>query len=182
MAGAEQKSAPVDAGVAHSALRKKLVLLSLLCGLLVLMLIAGAVYVLWLAPAEPADDAPSEEAPTAISDTRPVRFLALEPITVNLPSAPEGPDLYLQAVLNLEFTDPLIEASLKMWMPVLRHRFMLHLTTQEVERLRSAEGKQVLVEHLRAEANAILASDRFSREQGLQGQVLSVLFASFLIQ
>ncbi|GAB4174406.1 MAG: hypothetical protein OHK0026_06230 [Rhodocyclaceae bacterium] len=182
---AEPKS---EAG-GKGASKKKILLIAIL-GLVLGGGGAGAWFYLHAGGAQHAP----QEKPAA-----PPTFVNLEPFTVNL--QPDGAaDQYLQAVAVLRVADGAAAEKLKQYMPELRHRVLLLLSSKKAADMGTPAGREQLAEQLRAEANRILASaaGKAQRSAGpIAGQaphagtpappapedpVQSVLFTSFIIQ
>jgi len=101
-------------------------------------------------------------------------FVNLEPFTVNL--APEGADRYLQTTIVLQMSDDKAADALKVYMPVIRNRFLMLLSSKRPSELETVEGKQKLVGELVAAAQAAIPGS--TPERGAAG----ALFSTFVIQ
>lgn len=92
-------------------------------------------------------DAGTAEAAKPAS-TKPPVFMNLEPFTVNL--APEDGDHYLQMSVTYQVADEKTIETLKAYLPVIRNRILLLLSSKTPSELATAQGKAKLVEELTA--------------------------------
>jgi flagellar FliL protein len=81
---------------------------------------------------------------------RPPVFHTLEPFTVNL--AEENGDHYLQMTVVYQVADEKAVEQLKTYLPVIRNRILLLLSSKRPSELATPEGKQKLVAELVAAA------------------------------
>jgi len=96
----------------------------------------------------------------------------VEAITVNL----LGPSQqYIQVEMVLKLAKPEVAERVKLYMPVIRHKMILLLTSKEASQLGPIEGKQKLVQEAKDAVNDAL---EVSDKEG----VTDVLFSSFIIQ
>lgn len=182
-AAAPQAGAPAKGGS-----RKKVILIALI-GLALGGGGAGAWFYLHKGADQPGHEPVRAAAPPV--------FINLEPFTVNL--QPDGAaDQYLQAVAVLRVADDATAGTLKQYMPELRHRVLLLLSSKKAAELSTPAGREQLAEQLRAEANRILsgasgapaqhaqpgnaAPGDTPRPAPVEGPVRGVLFTSFIIQ
>jgi flagellar FliL protein len=128
----------------------------------------GAWYFLHGAAAPEAQHAAKEEKKA------PPTFVTLEPFTVNL--LEENGDHYLQVGIVYQVTDGKAVDAMKSYMPVLRNRILLTLSSRHPSDIASLEGKQKLVADLVAEARQSIPGT--APENGVDGAFLS----SFVIQ
>ncbi|MDD5328416.1 MAG: flagellar basal body-associated FliL family protein [Sulfuricella sp.] len=98
-------------------------------------------------------------------------YAKLEPFTVNL----LGLSQYLQVAVTLKLAKPEAEEAVKANMPIIRHEFILLLSSKEASQISSFEGKQKLMEEAKQAVNKVLKS---TEKEG----VASTLFESFIIQ
>ena len=115
--------------------------------------------------------------------TKPPTFIPLDAFTVNL-RRDEG-DHYLQVVAVMRVADATMDATLKAFMPEIRHRINLLLSSKLPVRDRHRRGPRGLVagDHRERERGARLqAGARRGRQAGAQRPVQAVLFTSFIIQ
>jgi flagellar FliL protein len=116
------------------------------------------------------DDASAEveEAPSKL----PV-FLTIDPFVVNL--QPENGDFYLQVSLTLQLPNQQTAESLKVFMPQVRSRILMLLSSKKASELISNDGKEKLRDDIIDEL-----SEPFSGNRGLI--ISDVAYTSFVIQ
>lgn len=96
----------------------------------------------------------------------------MEPIIVNL----LGPtQQYLQVALIFQLAKSEVDERIKLYMPVIRHKLILLLTSKDANQLGSIEGKQKLVQESKDIVNQILG---LTDKEG----IADILFSSFIIQ
>ena len=175
----------------------KLGLIIVILLLVVLILIAlgvGALVLLKGGKDKGADEAAA--APTAapqaqaqlqtagtVDLTKPPTFVPLDAFTVNL-RRDEG-DHYLQVVAVMRIADATMEATLKAFMPEIRHRINLLLSSKLPSEIATIEGRQALALTITEQINEALGFKPMRDAAGQpvpNGPVQSVLFTSFIIQ
>ncbi len=102
-------------------------------------------------------------------------FVTLEPFTVNLQNE-SGADQFLQVALTLQVPDATQEETIKNFMPQVRSRLLLLLSSKKASELTSVDGKKKLTDDIIATVN-----QPFS-EKGAPQEVSAVFFTSFVIQ
>lgn len=115
----------------------------------------------------------------------PPTFVPIDAFTVNL--APENGDHFLQAVLVFKVTDHKAGEELKVYMPEIRHRVNLILSSRRPSELASIEGRESLADEIMEESNDVLgfppAPKRTTRRAvEPTGPVIAVLFNTFIVQ
>lgn len=168
----------------------KLLIIIVIVLLVLLIIVAGGVGALLLLKNK---DKGSEEAtgdavvmPQAapvVDLSKPPTFVPLDPFTVNL-RRDEG-DHYLQAVIVLRVSDPKLGESLKGFMPEIRHRINLLLSSKLPSELSTTEGREYLAASIVDEANTALGFPVQTDARGRatsNGPIQAVLFNSFIIQ
>jgi flagellar FliL protein len=157
---------------------KKKSRLFLIIGLVVLLLAAvggGAAWFFLRAPAPAPGAAPGTPGADAKhTDTKPPVFVTLEPFTVNLQQ--ENGDHYLQAGIVIQVTDAKAVDAMKTYMPVIRNRILLLLSSKTPSDISSLDGKKKLVAELVAAARESVPGA--TPERGIDSAFLS----SFVIQ
>ncbi len=134
------------------------------------------------APDAAAVAAPAPQA-IVIDLSKPPTFVPLDPFTVNL-RGDEG-DHYLQVAIVLRVSDAKIGEGLKGFMPEIRHRINLMLSSKLPSELASTEGREILAATIVDETNAALG---FPVQVDVRGRTISAgpiqaaLFNSFIIQ
>lgn len=146
--------------------RKKRVLLLLL----LLLVVGGAGGGAWwyFQPAA----APAKEVRPA---PKPPVFVIVEPFTVNLAPGENG-DQYLQMAITLQVADQAQVDRIKLYMPQVRSRILLLLTSKKASDLATVEGKKKLSDEIIAQINLPFAPN------GEPQSVSDVFFTSFVIQ
>lgn len=186
--------APAKAEEGGDVPRKKgkLGLIIVIVLLVVLILIAVGVGALLLlkggkdkAPEEHAQQAAATQLQTAgtVDLTKPPTFVPLDAFTVNL-RRDEG-DHYLQVVAVLRVADATMDATLKAFMPEIRHRINLLLSSKLPSEIATIEGRQALALTITEQINEALGFKPMRDAAGQpvpNGPVHSVLFTSFIIQ
>lgn len=172
--------------------KSKLLLIIMIVLVLVLIVIGGGIAALLLlkggkdkAAAETAAAAPSAamQMQSSVDLTKPPTFVPLEPFTVNL-RRDEG-DHYLQVVAVLRVADPKMGESLKAFMPEIRHRINLLLSSKLPSELATTEGREDLAATIAQQVNEALGFQPLRDAAGRpipNGPVQAVLFNSFIIQ
>jgi flagellar FliL protein len=105
---------------------------------------------------------------------KPPVFIALEPFTVNL--ARESGEQFLQAALTLQVADPAQVDQIKLYMPLVRNRLLLLLSSKKASEISTVEGKKALSDEIIAQLKMPFAA------HGEPQQVSGVFFTSFVIQ
>ena len=167
--------------------------LILIIVLVVVVLLLGALVALLLlkggkdkAPEEHAQQAaPAAQMQTAgtVDLTKPPTFIPLDAFTVNL-RRDEG-DHYLQVVAVLRVADATMDATLKAFMPEIRHRINLLLSSKLPSEIATIEGRQALALAITEQTNEALGFKPVGDAAGQpvpNGPVQAVLFTSFIIQ
>ena len=146
--------------------KKKLIIM-----LLAVLLLAGGGGAAWYFMGHKA---PAGEQHAKPEPAKPPVFLVMEPFTVNLQS--EGGEQFLQAAFTLQVATAEQVDSLKLYMPQVRSRILLLLSSKKATEINTAEGKK----KLNAEIIAIVKQP-FSA--GAKPQEISDVFiTSFVIQ
>lgn len=123
------------------------------------------------AAAEAAKAAGGEGKPAAKKESgKPPVFVTLENFTVNL----AGGDHFMQLGLVLQVKDEEAAEKIKTFLPQIRSKILLLLSTKTPEELQDAKGKQALIDELLADAREPFHAEGES--------VQAVLLGSMLIQ
>ena len=104
---------------------------------------------------------------------KPPVFERLEAFTVNLSGEGEH---YLQVEISLKVSDAKVGEDIKLYMPEIRDRVLLLLSSKHAEELATPQGKVKLSEEIRAQVNKPL------NLQAPGEGVVGVFFTSFVIQ
>lgn len=119
-------------------------------------------------------NAAHEEAIAKPQPPKPPIFAALEPFIVNL--QPEMGEQYLQIAMTLQVADQLQADQVKLYMPLIRSRLLVLLSSKRPSELTSPDGKTKLAEEIIKVLN-----EPFSAGSA-QVEVTSVFFTAFVIQ
>jgi flagellar FliL protein len=115
-----------------------------------------------------------EGAPAKVEPPKPPVFLAMEPFTVNL--QPEIGEQYLQVAFTMQVADEAQVEAIKVYMPLVRSRILMLLSSKKASELSTAEGKKKLQDEIIA-----TVKQPFTPQSPPQ-QVTGVFFTSFVIQ
>ncbi len=168
--------------------------LILIIVLVVIVLVLGALVALLLLKGgkdkeheEPAAHAApaAQQMQTAgtVDLTKPPTFIPLEAFTVNL-RRDEG-DHYLQVVAVMRVADATMDPTLKAFMPEIRHRINLLLSSKLPSEVATIEGREALSLAITESINEALGFKPVRDAAGKpvpNGPVQAVLFTSFIIQ
>ena len=102
-------------------------------------------------------------------------FVTLDPFTVNLQNE-NGTDQFLQVALTLQVPDATQEEMVKNFMPQVRSRLLLLLSSKKASELNNVDGKKKLSDDIIATVNQPFA------DKGPPQEVSAVFFTSFVIQ
>lgn len=105
---------------------------------------------------------------------KPPVFAALDQFTVNL--QPDNGEQYLQVAMTLQVADQAQADLIKLYMPLVRSRLLLLLSSKKASEISTADGKKKLSEDIIAQLKQPFAP------QGEPQKISSVLFTSFVIQ
>ena len=167
----------------------KLLLILVIVAVLLLVVVGGGVAALLLLKKDKsADEAPQAAAPVApvsstVDLTKPPTFVPLDTFTVNL-RGDEG-DHYLQVVMVLRVADAKMGDALKNFMPEIRHRINLLLSSKLPSELASSAGREALATEVAGQVNEALGFPTLMNASGQpvsNGPVQAVLFNSFIVQ
>lgn len=101
-------------------------------------------------------------------------FLQMEPFVVNLQS--DGTDQFLQCTFTMQVANGEQVDLLKLYMPQIRSRLLLLLTSKRAAELNTGEGKKKLIDEIKATTNLPFSPG------GKPQEVSNVFFTSFVIQ
>jgi flagellar FliL protein len=118
-----------------------------------------------------------DKAPAAAQHEppKPPVFLALDQFTVNLQSA-GGTDQFLQVAFTLQLANQEEVELFKTYMPLVRSRLLLLLSSKKAEEITGVDGKKKLSEEIIAQVKQPFVP------QGKPQAVNGVFFTSFVIQ
>ena len=188
MSKAPAKAEAAEGEVPAKGGKKKLIII--IVAVLILAIAGGAAFMM-LGKKKHADgeeeEEPSHEPPKVkVDPSKPPVFVQLEQFTVNL--SPEEGDHFLQATMVLRVADPKVGDSLKLYMPELKHRVIMLLSSKKPSELATTDGREELASEIKEEANDVLGyapnpkkKNKRSRPED-DGPVLAVLFNQFIVQ
>lgn len=136
-----------------------------------LLLIGGGTGAAWYfmgSEAESGATAHKHEAP------KPPVFVVMDPFTVNLQH--ENGDQYLQVAFTMQVADEAQVELIKLYMPLVRSRILLLLSTKKPSELSTEEGKKKLQDEIIAKVKQPFTPQ--SPPQAVSG----VFFTAFVIQ
>ena len=174
--------APAPEGEAPPKKGKKMLII-IISVLVLLIIVAGAIGAIVLmkkgGSAEVEEVAPS----TAVDLSKPPIFAALDTFTVNLRS--EEGERYLQAVIALRVADQKTADALKGFMPEIRHRINLLLSSKLPSEVQTIEGREALAMEILDSINESLGFPPLPPGAPAPVElppIQAVLFNSFIIQ
>jgi len=156
-----------EAAVAPKKSKKKLFIVLIL--LLILSGAGGGAAWYFLGQSNGGAHAKKKEEPP-----KPPVFAQLEPFTVNL--QPENGEQYLQVAMTLQVADQAQAEQIKLYMPLVRSRLLLLLSSKKASEISTADGKKKLSDEIVAQLKQPFAS------QGAPQSITGVFFTSFVIQ
>ncbi|THF65713.1 flagellar basal body protein FliL [Pseudothauera nasutitermitis] len=134
-------------------------------------------------PAPVAAPAQQAAAPMVVDLSKPPAFVPLEVFTVNL--AREGnSDHYLQTTIVLRVADAKVATQITAFMPEIRHRINLLLSSKAPSEIATAQDREALAHDVLIQVNEALGipAPRDPRPNLPWGPVHGVLFNSFIVQ
>lgn len=180
---AKAKAAPPgdDAEATAKPKKGKLKLIIIIVMLIVVLAGAGVVGLLLLKKGKKDDAALADTAAASsmVDLSKPPTFVPLDPFVVNL-ALGEG-DRFLQVVLSLRVADAKTGDNLKGFMPQIRHRINLMLSSKLPSDLATPEGREKLANEITDGVNEVLGVPP-GAENRAAAPVQAVLFSSFIIQ
>jgi len=118
--------------------------------------------------------AAAPDAPVRQDPAKPPVFIQMEPFTVNLQQ--ETVEQYLQVQFTLQVADQAQVETIKLYMPLVRSRLLLLLSSKKASELSTPEGKKQLQDEIVA-----AVKQPFTPQSAPIG-VTGVFFTSFVIQ
>lgn len=172
--------APVDDAPKPKKSRKKLILIIIMM-LVLLGGIGGGAW--WYFMDDDEDEVTGDATGATVTKTEkkakaekpvPPVFVGLEPFTVNL--QPEAGEHFLQVAMTLQVATKEDVELFKLYMPQIRSRILLLLSSKKASEIATLEGKKKLSAEIMAQVNQPLTP------QGKPQTVSNVFFTSFVIQ
>lgn len=165
------KAVPAAEGAASAQKHPNMLLI--IIAILLLVLIGGGAAGAWYFFTH-QQSPPGRPAPAQPAQLKPPAFLPIEQFTVNL--QPEVGEQYLQASLTLEMPDAQQAELIKTYMPVVRSRLLMLLSSKKASEISTPGGKKKLQDEI------IAAVKQPFRPQMLPADVSGVSFTAFVIQ
>ena len=138
------------------------------------------------APPPPAATPPAPTFTSAIDLNNPPVFVQLEPFTVNLRAREDEDSHYLQTDIVLRVTDQKTADALKGWMPEIRNRINLILTSKSLSDMQNDMSHQQVQNEILRGLNTMfgvpLPPPEVPATQAPLGPIQGVLFVSFIVQ
>ena len=154
---------------------KKLIIILVLVGVLILGMMGAGFFVIWTKVAnmssgsgDTASAGKGEEA--AAPDAGIGITIPLETFIVNL--AEKGGNRYLRVTMELELSDEALKAEIERRLPQVRDALLMILPSKQIEEISTVEGKAALREQIIERLNEFLKA----------GQVTNIYFTEFVIQ
>ncbi len=184
-APAPAADAPAAEGAAP---KKKSKMMIIIAAVVVVLIAAGAAAFFIMKKNKGGEEGESAEshapAKKAKDHSHPPAFVNLEPFTVNL--TPENGEQYLQVVVVFKLPDEKSGEGVKVYMPELRHRILMTLSSKKASELSTADGRMELANQIMDEANSVVGTpgrtDKNGKKVAAEGPIEAVLFTSFIIQ
>jgi len=161
------KSASKDAD--HSAPKSKKMLFIIVGAVLLLAIAGGAAFMLMGSKPKKADEHTEEKETSKV----PV-FVVIEPFVVNLQQ--ENGDQFLQVALTLQVPNGETAETLKLFMPQVRSRLLMVLSSKKASDLLTNEGKRNLTDEIIDQLGEPFAGG------GKGPTITDVFYTSFVIQ
>jgi len=187
MAKAPAKAEPAEGETPPKGGKKKLILI--VAVVLILAIAGGAAFMMNKpkhADGAEEEDVSHEPPKVKVDPSKPPVFVQLEQFTVNL--SPEDGEHFLQSTMVLRVADAKVGDTLKLYMPELKHRVIMLLSSKKASELATTEGREILADEIKEEANDVLGyapnqkkKTKRSRPED-DGPVLAVLFNQFIVQ
>ncbi|MEZ5615741.1 MAG: flagellar basal body-associated FliL family protein [Rhodocyclaceae bacterium] len=146
-----RKEEPAPEAVEGEEKPKRKGKLPLVLGLVVLLAAGGGGAWFFLSKDKDAD-APRQEARP--QPPKPPVFVPLDAFTVNLSS--DGGEQYLQVAATLRVLEQSAADAIKQYMPELRHKTLVLLSSKKPSEIITGEGRERLAEEIRQTANNVL--------------------------
>ncbi|MBL8483834.1 MAG: flagellar basal body-associated FliL family protein [Rhodocyclaceae bacterium] len=189
---AKAAAAPAPAAAGDAPPKKKGKLIIILAAVLALVLGGGGAAWFMLSKKH-ADEDGTEETAEAAPKHKPKKkaepgappvFVNLDAFVVNL--RPEGNgDQFLQVVAVLKVEDQHEAENVKLFMPEIRHRILLLLSSKKASDINVPEAREELAEDLKDAVNGVVGEPPPKSKKKPQvptGPIKSVFFTSFIVQ
>ncbi len=181
-----KQEAPAAAAAAPKSSKKWLIIG--LAVLVLLLVLGGGVALLLLKKGHgDADEKRTESAGKNSKAEALPMFMKLESFTVKLQPDAEKQEQYLQAVPELRVSDITVNEKVKVYMPEIRYKTLLLLSSKKPSELSTPQGVEKLSYELRNQINQTLSGSAkpagdATASAAPNDQVQAVVFTSFIIQ
>ncbi|HXC39947.1 MAG TPA: flagellar basal body-associated FliL family protein [Burkholderiales bacterium] len=145
---------------------------------LVLLLAGGGAggYVYWQKSHAKDSKKGKDKVEEKAEETAPPQFVNIDQFVVNL----NGGDHYLQTAMVLAVKSPEAVEKIKLYMPIIRNRILLLLSSQQADQLTNPETKVKLAEEILKQTRESLPPPKEGGDQ--EKGIKTVLFSTFIIQ
>ena len=166
---------------------KKWLIIGLAVFVLLLVLGGGVAFLLLKKSHGDGDEKHSESSSKSSKPEAIPMFVKMESFTVKLQPDAEKQEQYLQAVPELRVSDITVNEKVKVYMPEIRYKTLLLLSSKKPSELSTPQGVEKLSYELRNQINQILSGKPADAAAavataGPNDQVQAVVFTSFIIQ
>jgi flagellar FliL protein len=131
--------------------------------------------------APPAAPAPATFS-SAIDLNKPPVFVQLDAFTINLRAEEGGDSHYLQTEISLRVHDQKTGDAIKGWMPEIRNRINLILTSKSISDMQHDTSHEKVQDEIMRELNTLFGVPSPPPGQAPLGPIQGVLFISFIVQ
>lgn len=167
------KVVPIEEGAAAPAPKKSKKKLFVMLGAILIAIAAGGGGAWYFLGGKSSGEGGEAHSAKHEPPKAPV-FLQMEQFTVNL--QPEVGEQYLQIAFTLQVSSPEQVDLIKLYMPLVRSRLLLLLSSKKASELSTADGKKKLQDEIVAAIKQPFAANMQPQE------VSGVFFTSFVIQ
>lgn len=164
-------TSPKENEAAAAAPKKKSKLPLIIVAALVVVAAAGFAAMKFMGGSKPS--AHQEEAETEAAPASAPVYVSIDPFVLNL--QPDAGDYYIQVALTLQVPNQQTADALKLFMPQVRSRLLLLISSKKASELLTSDGKETLRDDI-----IDTLSEPFSGNRGLI--INDVAFTSFVIQ
>ncbi|MDD5297973.1 MAG: flagellar basal body-associated FliL family protein [Rhodocyclaceae bacterium] len=183
------KAPPAAAPAEGEAPKKKSKLLLIIIIAVVVLVAAGAGAFFILNKGHGGEEGgaepPKAEKKHKAEPGKPPTYVNLETFTVKL-AAESGEPPYLQVAIALKVDDAHAGDAIKNFMPEIRHRILMLLSSKKGSELSTEVGLTELADQIKEEINGVIGTpggvDKRGKKREAEGPVASVLFTSFIVQ
>lgn len=167
-------TSPKENEAAEAAPKKKSKLPIIIVAVVLLVAVLGFAAMKFMGGSSKPAAHKEEEAETAEAapSSTPV-YVSVDPFVLNL--QPDAGDYYIQIALTLQVPNQLTADALKLYMPQVRSRLLLLISSKKASELLTSDGKETLRDDI-----IDTLSEPFSGSRGLI--ITDVAFTSFVIQ